>query len=247
MVAGFGSARHDLRERFAGLLAEVDHWQAVTRALAATVAHLDCWANNLIVTPKGDPVLIDWSFCGVGVVGEDPGNLVLDGFLDHFFEPEEYPEVDAAVWSAYASGLEESGWPHAMELARLGMCVAAMKFLWLPALMVRNAGFTGPTGYGGRGRSGSGGGLQSPGGGVRGASRSSDRGSTAGRAPGHPGLIRCQGDRHVVGGAGRGWAGRGGPVVGGAARWSQPGTLAKFVGDACTRPGRDRPRSHCHA
>ena len=150
VVEGFGDRRHLLRERFGRLLAEAPAWRSVMASLPTTLAHLDCWANNLVVPSSGDPVLVDWAFCGLGAVGEDPGNLVPDGFLDHCLDPGRYAEVDAAVWGAYADGLAVARWPWPPEMARLGMCLAVLKFVWVPALMVANAGYAGPTGYGGR-------------------------------------------------------------------------------------------------
>jgi hypothetical protein len=150
VVEGFGGRRHQLRERFGRLLAEAPAWRSVMASLPTTLAHLDCWAKNVVVPSSGDPVLVDWAFCGLGAVGEDPGNLVPDGFLDHFFDPGRYAEVDAAVWGAYAEGLAAARWPWPLDMARLAMCLAVLKFAWVPALMVANAGYAGPTGYGGR-------------------------------------------------------------------------------------------------
>lgn len=150
VVAGFGRARHRIRARFGGLLTDAGRWQTLTRSVPRTVAHLDCWANNLVVPDVGGPVLLDWSNVGIGLVGEDPSNLVLAGLLDHLIDCEQRAEVDATVWGAYARGLEVARWPHPPELARLGMCVSAMKFVWLPALMVHHAEFAGPTAYGGQ-------------------------------------------------------------------------------------------------
>ncbi|MCP4435485.1 MAG: phosphotransferase [Actinomycetia bacterium] len=150
VIEGFGDSAAHIRARFGELRGELDLWRSIAAGLPTTVAHLDCWANNIVVPAEGDPHLFDWSFCGVGLVGEDPGNLVLDGLLDHYLDPGQYDAVDAAVWHAYLGGLEDSGWGGPPEAARLGMCMAVLKFVWLPALMVANAGWTGPTAYGGK-------------------------------------------------------------------------------------------------
>ncbi len=163
VVEGFGDDRHRLRHRFGELYRQAPAWFDLLESLPRTLCHLDYWPNNAIAAGGSageggasagfvdvDDVLIDWAFVGDGAVGEDPGNWVPDTILDHFMEPEEVASLDSAVWGAYAAGLEESGWNQPLELARLGMCASAVKYLWLPGLMVSTADHTGPTGYGGQ-------------------------------------------------------------------------------------------------
>lgn len=149
VVEGFGEHRDPIRTGFAQLYDDVDEWRTLLARLPSSFAHLDCWANNLLVVDGAAPVAIDWSFCGLGAVGEDPSNLVLAGLLDHYAPPTQFRQIDDEVFTAYSAGLAAADWPHPIEVARIGMCAAAMKFVWLPAAMVANADHRGPTGYGG--------------------------------------------------------------------------------------------------
>lgn len=153
VIAGFGEQRHRLRARFGELYKSAPAWFHLLESLPRTLCHLDYWPNNAIAAgsaDRADDVLIDWAFAGVGAIGEDPGNWVPDTIFDHFMDPERFEDLDERVWQAYAAGLEESGWQHPIELARLGMCASAIKYVWLPGLMVSTADHTGPTGYGGQ-------------------------------------------------------------------------------------------------
>lgn len=155
VVDGFGEHREELRRRFGELTAEIPHWRRVLAGCPRTLCHLDFWSANLIMRAdaqggRSRPVLLDWSFTGWGAVGEDPGNLVPDVMADHQFAPGEYDSLDRAVTGAYLHGLDQAGWPHDPRWARLAMCIAVLKFVWLPAAMVASADHTGPTGYAGR-------------------------------------------------------------------------------------------------
>lgn len=163
VVAGFGAGRHELRRRFGELYDSATKWFDLLDALPRTLCHLDLWPNNAIAATDGTDVLIDWAFVGWGAVGEDPGNWVADTIFDHCMEPEDLQRLEATVWDAYRAGLVDSRWSTApdpsghrsgaardvpSELARLGMCASAVKYIWLPAMMVRNADHVGPTAYG---------------------------------------------------------------------------------------------------
>jgi hypothetical protein len=150
VVEGFGDERHRIRARFAELYDDADRWLGLLESLPRTLCHLDCWPNNAIAADDGTDVAIDWSFVGDGAVGEDPGNWVPDTLFDHFLEPEVFGALDRAVWTNYADGLASAGWPHDPDVARLAMCASAVKYVWLPGLMVWRADHDGPTGYGGR-------------------------------------------------------------------------------------------------
>jgi hypothetical protein len=151
VVQGWGDARHRIRARFTELWDDADRWIGLVESLPRTLCHLDCWANNAVAADDGTDVLVDWAFVGDGAVGEDVGNWVPDGIFDFFAAPEDFASLDRAVWSNYAEGLDRSGWPYDPDLARLAMCAGgALKYVWLPGLMVSRAGHGGPTGYGGR-------------------------------------------------------------------------------------------------
>ncbi len=151
VIEGFGDERHRLRARFTELYRDADRWLGLMESLPRTLCHLDCWVNNAIAADDGTDVLVDWSFAGQGAVGEDVGNWVPDAIFDFVDQGEAFPTLDRTVWSAYADGLDAAGWPFDTDLARLAVCTSgAMKYVWLPGLMVSRAGHGGPTGYGGR-------------------------------------------------------------------------------------------------
>jgi hypothetical protein len=150
VVEGFGDERHRIRARFGELRDDADRWLGLMEALPRTLCHLDCWPNNAIAAADGTDVLVDWAFVGDGCVGEDPGNWIPDAVFDHFVEPGDLGALEDAVWEGYAAGLDDADWPHPTEVARLGLVASAVKYVWLPGLMVERADHTGPTGYGGR-------------------------------------------------------------------------------------------------
>ena len=154
---GFGDSLERIRSGFGVLHGELDRWAKVAAGLPVAPAHQDTWANNVVLPSGGggEVVLLDWSFCGAAHVGADAGNLVPDGLLDHYGEPGSYAASDRLVTYSYLSGLADGGWAgsgrrESEDLVRLGMCLAPVKFAWLPAHMVANADWTGPTGYGGQ-------------------------------------------------------------------------------------------------
>jgi Phosphotransferase enzyme family len=109
--------------------------EAALRALEAgpqTFCHLDFYPANLFC--EGDEtILVDWAYCGIGALGEDPGNFVPDTLLDDFVPAEEAVELEAAVWDGYRAGLVEGGWTGDERAVRFAFCATAwLKYQWVP-------------------------------------------------------------------------------------------------------------------
>ena len=83
---------------------------------------------------------IDWSFVGIGSIGEDAGNLVPDAVLDFHVAPERIDDLYETVAAGYASGLRDVGWDGADDVVRLGMSATiAAKYAWILPAMLRGA------------------------------------------------------------------------------------------------------------
>jgi hypothetical protein len=127
----------DLRLELTGPRSE--EREAALRALEAgpqTFCHLDFYPANLF--GDGDEtILVDWAYCGIGALGEDPGNFVPDTLFDGFAAAEEAEELEAAVWNGYRAGLADAGWTGDERALRFAFCATPwLKYEALRAALV---------------------------------------------------------------------------------------------------------------
>lgn len=112
---------------------------ATVDRLPRTLCHLDLHPANLF-DANGQTVLIDWSFVGIGAIGEDAANLVPDSVLDFHVAPEQIDELWELVVEGYLEGLADGGWDGDSGLIRRGMAASiAAKYAWIPSAMVDSA------------------------------------------------------------------------------------------------------------
>ena len=99
-----------------------------------TFCHLDLFPGNLL--GRDATVVADWAYCGLGALGEDPGNLVPDTLLDGFVEPARARELEAAVWEGYLEGLRSSPWRgDERKLRWVFLASAVLKYTWVRAAL----------------------------------------------------------------------------------------------------------------
>ena len=97
-----------------------------------TFCHLDFYPENLFGDVE-EAILIDWAYCGIGALGEDPGNFVPDALLDGFVAAEEAAELERAVWAGYRAGLADGVWAGDERTVRFAFCATPwLKYQWVP-------------------------------------------------------------------------------------------------------------------
>ena len=84
-----------------------------------------------IFRPGGEPVVIDWAFCGIGVPGADAGVLAGDVLFDGFYPVEEAEHLIGLVWDAYSGALDPALVPEAEYSFFVGN---ALRYGWAPAI-----------------------------------------------------------------------------------------------------------------
>jgi thiamine kinase-like enzyme len=122
--------------------ADRERFLAILDRMPMTLCHHDFHPANLFTGADDAPVAIDWSFVGIGAVGEDAGNLVPDTVLDFHVGPEHLDDLYDAVAQGYTAGLREAGWAGDGRAVRLPMAATmAAKYAWIgPALARAVAG-----------------------------------------------------------------------------------------------------------
>jgi hypothetical protein len=129
----------DLREAVTLLHDHREQLYAISESLPRTLCHLDFWPKNLFRGSDGRTTLIDWSFIGLGSIGEDVGNIVPDSSLDHFVAAKELPDLEQAIFDGYLNGLRAGGWNDDPSLIRLGMWASAVKYDWMTPFTLAQA------------------------------------------------------------------------------------------------------------
>lgn len=115
---------------------ELPYWRSrhdiVARIEAGprVLVHNDFHPGN-IFRPGGDPVVIDWAFCGLGVPGSDAGVLAGDFLFDGFYVVEEAHRLIDLIWDAYSAALD----PALVAEAEFTYFVGnALRYSWAPAI-----------------------------------------------------------------------------------------------------------------
>lgn len=121
------------------LRADQELFLSALERVPPTVCHLDLHPANLFGSDE-ETVLIDWSFVGIGALGEDVGNLVADSILDFHVGPERIDDLYDVLYQGYLAGLREAGWIGNSEIVHVAMSAAiAAKYAWIAPAMLRAA------------------------------------------------------------------------------------------------------------
>ncbi|WP_411150981.1 aminoglycoside phosphotransferase [Streptomyces sp. A30] len=128
-----------LRREMVRLHHDRDWFLDIMESLPRAFGHLDHWPANTCADGPHSAVF-DWAFAGDGALGEDLGNYLPDSVFDLFVPAARLPEYAARAYDAYLHGLRESGWKGDENLVRLAVRASAVKYDWLTALMLANAG-----------------------------------------------------------------------------------------------------------
>jgi thiamine kinase-like enzyme len=108
--------------------------------LPRTLCHLDLHPANLFADRDRVTAAIDWSFVGLGAIGEDAGNLVPDAVLDFHIPADRIDDLYETVAGGYEAGLRDAGWDGPSSAVRLGMAATiAAKYAWILPAMLRAA------------------------------------------------------------------------------------------------------------
>jgi hypothetical protein len=101
-----------------------ERYLSALERLPRTFCHLDAFRRNLFArhAPDGheETVAVDWSYSGVGAIGEELVPLV--GATLAFFEvkADRAQELEQIVFEGYLRGLRDAGWDGEPRLARVG-------------------------------------------------------------------------------------------------------------------------------
>lgn len=127
----------DLIDGTIRLFEERDSYFDAQERLPRTFVHGDTGRRNLISRRGADgreaTVLIDWAYCGIGVVGEDVHQTVVTSA--HMFDVaiEDIDELERLVLDRYQEGLGDAGVDIDPRLVRLGYLIpAAVRNTFMP-------------------------------------------------------------------------------------------------------------------
>ena len=118
-------------EGFRALWADRGRHLEVVDTFPRTLCQLDFHPRN-VFDVRGETVVIDWAFAGVGAVGEDVGTLLVNAVADFHLAPDQLPDLLDTLVDGYATGLAEGGCALPVEAVRRAVAAGATaKYGWL--------------------------------------------------------------------------------------------------------------------
>ena len=120
----------DLVEAYLRLWAERERFLAAIECLPQTFCHLDVFRRNMFARRGADgqdqTVLIDWSFAGIGAIGEELACLIVASVELFEVEVARAAELDRIVFDGYLVGLRDAGWHGDPRQVRFGYAASAV-------------------------------------------------------------------------------------------------------------------------
>jgi Phosphotransferase enzyme family len=116
-------------DRTFALWAERETFLDALDRLPQTFCHRDAFRRNLFARRRADgreqTVAVDWTYAGIGAIGEDINPLVNASLYFSEVEPAEAKALDDIVFNGYLTGLEDAGWQGDPRLVRFGFTAAS--------------------------------------------------------------------------------------------------------------------------
>lgn len=129
-----------LRDRILALWEVREKVLGIVESAPQTVVHLDFWPANLIAADDGTTVAIDWSQVGIGAVGQDLDQLVLDPVWMRVLPDVAPAELEKHVLPGYLSGLRTSGFDiDPSDLRRWYAAAASAHYAPMVGMLARTA------------------------------------------------------------------------------------------------------------
>lgn len=99
--------------------------------LPQILAHQDLSQMNMLLTPNGGLVWIDWQFMSISGLGEDLGKMFGVNMSLGVIPTHRYKEYKESLFQFYLKGLRDTGWNGDQSLARYGYCLStALRSVW---------------------------------------------------------------------------------------------------------------------
>jgi hypothetical protein len=131
----------ELRPRIRAVWQARDELLGIVEGAPQTIVHLDFWPTNLIAADDGSTVAIDWSQVGIGAVGQDLDQLILDPVWMQVLPDASLDALQTHVLRGYAAGLRSSGFDVGeTDVQRWYAAAAAVHYAPLAALQAVTAG-----------------------------------------------------------------------------------------------------------
>ena len=119
----------DDAQGFLRLWADRAHFLDTLDRLPQTFVHRDAFRRNLFArrseAGKLSTMAVDWSYPGIGAIGEELVSLVCATVAYKEISVEDTLELDRLIFKGYLAGLGDAGWTGDPRLARLGFTAGA--------------------------------------------------------------------------------------------------------------------------
>jgi hypothetical protein len=104
----------EVMDAYLRMWAERERWHAVLDRLPQTFCHMDASRRNTFTRigpdKRGQTVLIDWAFAGIGALAEEMTSPIVASVMFGDAAVDDARQMEAAALDGYIEGLRDAGW-----------------------------------------------------------------------------------------------------------------------------------------